>query len=75
MSTIALDLKPITPSDSTTFTATKGLYVGVGGNIVIKTPNKRTVTLLNLAGGIVHPISCTMVLPTGTSASNILAVY
>lgn len=75
MSTIALDLKPITPSDSVVITPTKGLYLGAGGNVALMMANGRSVTVNNLAGGIIHPISCTMVKVTGTTATNILAVY
>jgi hypothetical protein len=47
------------------------LYVGTAGNIKIDTLDGDTVTLTNIAAGIVHPIWVKRVYATGTTASNI----
>lgn len=59
----------ITPNDSTTFEATRGLYVGTGGNIAVTMagPNVGTVTFEGVPNGSLLPIRVTAVLSTGTS--------
>lgn len=51
------------------------LYIGTGGNITITTIGGQTVTLTNLADGVFVPIQVRRVFATGTTASNILALY
>lgn len=51
------------------------LYIGTGGNITITTIGGQTVTLNNLADGVFVPIQVKRVFATGTTASNILALY
>lgn len=65
----------VTPSDTTVLTATKGLYVGASGDVVVTMFNGVDATFKGLAAGIIHPISVTKVKATGTTATNILAVY
>jgi len=64
----------ITPNDSTDLTRlTRGLYVGVGGNVAVRIGGV-DVTFSNLAAGVVHPLRVTRVLSTGTTATNIVGL-
>lgn len=72
---ISLNMKDIVPNDSTIFESTKGLYVGVSGDVKIDTADGDTITLKNLASGVIHPISVIKVHSTETTATDILAVY
>lgn len=65
----------LTPNDSTVITPTRGLYVGVSGDVKVDSIDGNAVTFTSLAAGIIHPISCTKVYATGTDATNIVAVY
>ena len=71
---IGLDAFPITPNDSTDLaTPTKGIYVGVAGNLKV-TQASQTVTYTNLVAGMIHPIHATRVFDTGTTATGIIGV-
>ena len=64
----------VTPSDSTVIPATRGLYVGVTGNLAVKmADDENTITFSNVPVGIL-PIQVTQVLSTGTTASSIIAL-
>lgn len=65
----------ITPNDATVFSATKGIYVGVGGDVKVTMKGGSTITFVGLAPGVIHPISVTKVFATGTTALNIVGVY
>ncbi len=72
----------ITPGTSALATPTRGIYVGVGGNMVIITMWDEEVFYENLVGGITHPIRAKKVLATGTdspasttTASSLIGVY
>lgn len=67
----------VTPSDTQNFSqgACRGLYVGVGGNVVVVAPDGTTVTYTALAAGIVHPIQALRINNTNTTATNIVALY
>jgi hypothetical protein len=54
---------------------TRGLYVGTTGDVKIDTEMGTTVTLKNLAAGMVHPIAARRVYATGTTAADILGVF
>lgn len=64
----------ITPSDSTVIPATRGLWVGVAGNIAVRMANGDLVTLTGVLPGIV-PIQVDKVLSTNTTATTMLALY
>jgi hypothetical protein len=51
------------------------LFIGTGGNVTITTIGGQTVTLTNLADGVFSPIQVKKVFATGTTASDILALY
>lgn len=77
MAVVAKDGMAITPSDSTDLmmSPTTGLYVGVTGDVKVTLYSGAVITLTSLASGIIHPIAVRRVWATGTSATNILAVY
>lgn len=54
---------------------TRGIFVGVAGDLKIDTSNGQTVTLKNLAAGVIHPISAKRVYLTGTAATDIVGFY
>lgn len=62
-------------SDTTVFAATRGLYVGVSGDVKVDHASGETVTYIGLAAGMLHPVSVTRVYSTGTTATNIVACY
>lgn len=65
----------ITKSDSTVFAATRGLYVGVTGDLVVLfAGDTATVTLKNVAAGVTHPWSVTKVM-AATTATDIVGIY
>lgn len=66
----------VTPSDSTdlTGTATKGIWVGVAGNVAVKMKSDSSaVTLQNVPSGTYIPGSFSRVMSTNTTASGIVA--
>ena len=67
----------VTPNDTVdlAIAPTKGLYVGVSGNIAVIMADDTEVTIVALAEGMIHPISVKRVKSTGTTATSILAVY
>jgi hypothetical protein len=81
----AFNAQPVTPNNSAdlvlagaTITGIDNgacLYIGTGGNLTITTIGGQTVTLTNLADGVFIPIQVRRVFATGTTASDILALY
>lgn len=67
----------VTTSDSTDLArgATKALYIGGAGNVAVITSGGDTITFTAITVGSFHPISVKRVLATGTTATNIVAVY
>ena len=51
------------------------LYIGTGGNIKVDTVSGDTVTFKNIADGSVLAVQVKKVYNTGTSASDIIALY
>lgn len=64
----------VTPSDTTALYATRALYVGSAGSVAVTDLNGN-VTYANVMAGSILPIQVTKVLATGTTASNIVAMY
>ena len=55
---------------------TRGIYVGVTGNVSVVMTSGQTVVLTALAAGMIHPISVTKVNSGGdTTATNILLAW
>lgn len=81
----AFNAQVVSPNDSQDLVLSGGvitgidngacLYIGTGGNITITTIGGQTVTLNNLADGVFVPIQVKRVFATGTTASDILALY
>ncbi len=64
----------ITTSDTVGFSECAAIYVGVGGTIVALI-NGAAVTFLNAQSGSILPIRATRVNATGTTATNLVALY
>lgn len=68
----------VTPSDSADLTAvTRGLYVGVSGDVVVVPAygDGTAVTFKTVPAGMILPVMAIRVKATGTTATNILAMY
>ncbi len=68
----------VTPNNSTDLATfpTRGIYVGVSGNIKVDMAGTGTAIILkNLAAGVVHPLAVKRVYSTDTTATDIVAVY
>lgn len=64
----------VTTSDATVIPMTRALYVGTTGNVAVRMGDGMTITFSTVPVGIL-PIQVDMVLSTGTTASNIIALY
>ena len=66
----------ITPSNDTDLaTPTRGIYVGVSGDLKVDLIGSGTVTFTNLTAGMIHPIAVKRVYATGTDADEIIGLY
>lgn len=65
----------VTLNDSTVLPISRSLYVGTGGNIKVTMADGQVVTFLNVVSGSILPIQTQVIWSTGTTASNILALY
>jgi hypothetical protein len=55
---------------------TRGIHLGTGGDLnVTLAQDGSTVTYKSLAAGIIHAIAASRVWATGTTATEILALY
>lgn len=64
----------VTPSDATILEVTRGLYVGVTGDVAVHMADGQTVTFKAVPVGFM-PVQVDQVMFTGTTATNILALY
>ncbi|WP_342045905.1 spike base protein, RCAP_Rcc01079 family [Bacillus sp. OTU530] len=73
----ATDAAAVTPNDAADLAKipTKGIYIGVTGDVKVTLSSGNTVTFTALASGTIHPIAVKRVWAIGTTATNILAVY
>jgi hypothetical protein len=74
----AARVRAVTPSDSQDLPldGCRGLYVGGGGDVrLIAAGDAAAVTFANVADGSVLPVQAARVLSTGTTATNIVALY
>lgn len=72
------DAANITPADGPLAQPARALYIGVAGDVVVyMNANKEdtAVTFLAVPAGTVLPISVRQVRATGTSATDIVALY
>lgn len=66
----------ITPNDSTDLTlVARALYIGGSGDLKINTPNGDTVTFQDIVAGSLLPVRAVRVYATGTTATNIVALF
>lgn len=64
----------VTPSDSVAITYPRSLYVGVSGDVKVTMKGGGVVTFKAVPVGVL-PIRPVLVWATGTTATNILALY
>lgn len=62
-------------SDDTLLQACRALYVGGAGNVAVTMQGGGNLTFVGVAAGTILPIACTTVLNSGTTATNIIALY
>lgn len=70
----AVSVSAVTTSDSATINPTKGLYIGVTGDVVVTMKDGSSATFKAMPVGMYY-LSVTKVKATGTTATNILALY
>jgi len=81
----AFNAQPVTPSDSQDLVLGGGaitgigngalLYIGTGGTLTITTVGGQTVTMINIPNGSYVPIQVQKVFATGTSSTDIIALF
>jgi hypothetical protein len=64
----------ITPSDTVTIGGCRAIYVGVTGDITIDTANQTGILFKSVPVGIL-PVAPLRVKATGTTATNMVALY
>jgi len=67
----------ITPHDTNTFLACRGVSLQVAGDLAVRMQDDPTVPVIipGLAAGIIHPLCVVGVRSTGTAATGITAYY
>lgn len=66
----------VTPHDTNSITTARALYVGVGGDITLRTRDDGVDVLFKaVPSGVILPVVTKYVRATGTTATNILALY
>lgn len=70
---VAANAAPVTPSDTQDITF-MALYVGGTGNVAVITANGQTVTFNAVPVGF-FPVAGTRVMATGTTATNLIALF
>jgi hypothetical protein len=70
------DIRAVIPNDAADLPGgvCRAIYVGVGGNVVLRDKHGHEVTLVS-GDSQYHPIRPARVLATGTNATDILALY
>jgi len=73
----AVDAKDVTPNDVTSLPAgtCSAIYIGVGGSVKLKTAQNTDITFVGLGTGALLPVRAKQVFATGTTATNIIALY
>jgi len=75
LSSPAEDAFAITPDDATDMAkVTRGIYVGVGGDVALITKAGTTLTFKSAAAGSVLPVRAARVKSTGTTATNLIGL-
>lgn len=70
----AYDATAVTKSDSTVLPTTRALWIGTTGDVAVTMAHGSTITYKNVPVGVL-PVQVTQVLETGTTASDIVAMY
>lgn len=65
----------VVPSDSANLAYPSVVYVGAIGNVKVTTAQGDVVTFNGVPAGFVIPVQVTRVWSTGTTASNLVAIY
>jgi len=66
----------VTPNDGADLAfVTKGLFVGGAGNLAVTTAQGNALTFTGLLAGTLLPIRVSRVKATGTTATNIVALF
>jgi hypothetical protein len=66
---------PVTPHDTNPLPSVpKALYVGTGGDIVIRGPHGADATFVGVPSGTVLPVRAAYVRASGTTAADIVAL-
>ena len=66
----------VSDGTSTTTSPTRGVYVGGAGDVAVRMwYSQQTVTFVSVPAGTVLPIAVDKVLSTGTSATNMVAIF
>ena len=72
----AASFAAVTPSDTTKFAqSARGIYVGVGGDVVLLGEGGEVVTFTGALAGTVLPVRCVRVNSTSTTATNMVALF
>lgn len=64
----------ITKSDVTVFQICRAIYVGTTGDVAVRMPDGMTITFKTVPVGIL-PVQADMVMSTGTTAAEMIALY
>ena len=75
LTTPAEDGAAVTPSDSTVLPTTRALYVGGTGNLAVVMKSGTTLTFNSVPAGSMLSLRVTKVKSTGTTATNIVALW
>ena len=65
----------VTPSNSTILPGIRALYVGGAGDVAVTFNDGTALTLTGVLAGTLLPIQVQKVMSTGTTATNIVALY
>lgn len=74
----AVSARAVNPSDTVALAdgVCRGLYIGVGGNVVVLLANDTVaITLVGVSAGQILPLAVARVNATNTTASSIVALY
>ncbi|PAP93999.1 spike base protein, RCAP_Rcc01079 family [Mesorhizobium wenxiniae] len=67
------DAAAVTVSDSTVV-AFDAVYVGVTGNVAVRTVRGSTVTFVGVPAGSILPVKCDRVMSTNTTATSLVGL-
>lgn len=67
----------VTPSDTTDLVNghTKAIFIGTAGTLAVVMSDGGTITFTGLSAGVIHLLSVARIKTTGTTATNIVALY